>query len=401
MKKILIKSAELIGFNDPQNGQVLDLLIGSDGCVEQLGNDLSCAEAHVINARGKFISPGWCDLHTHIYYGATDVSVKVSDVGVKTGVTTLVDAGSAGEANFVGFREYISVPSKEDIYSFLNIGSIGLVACNRVSELAGLSSIDMEKSLDCVNANKDLIKGIKVRGSGVIVGEWGITPVKMAKKIAKLTNLPLMVHLGEAPPLADEILDLLTPGDIITHCFHGKRGVNILEDMELFRYSQKLASQGVVLDIGHGAASFSYKVGIFGIQNGLIPTTISTDLHSRNINGPVWNLSTVMSKFLAMGMILEDVIRASSVNPRKAIQQTVNNLIAPGARAMFTIFELQESELMLPDSEGTPLNLAEMINPLFTVLDNEVIDCDAKVKFNIFPKPGVEHTPKYINLGAC
>lgn len=158
MKKILIKSAELIGFNDPQNGQVLDLLIGSDGCVEQLGNDLSCAEAHVINARGKFISPGWCDLHTHIYYGATDVSVKVSDVGVKTGVTTLVDAGSAGEANFVGFREYISVPSKEDIYSFLNIGSIGLVACNRVSELAGLSSIDMEKSLDCVNANKDLIK---------------------------------------------------------------------------------------------------------------------------------------------------------------------------------------------------------------------------------------------------
>jgi dihydroorotase len=401
MKKILIKNAQFIGFNDAENGRVHDLLIGNDGCVEKVGVDISCKEAQVIQAAGKYLSPGWCDLHTHIYYGATDVSVKVSDVGVKTGVTTLVDAGSAGEANFVGFREYISVPSKEDIYSFLNIGSIGLVACNRVSELAGLSSIDMEKSLDCVDANRDLIKGIKVRGSGVIVGEWGITPVKIAKRIAKITNLPLMVHLGEVPPLPEEILELLTPGDIITHCFHGKRGVNILEDAELFAYSQRLANQGVVLDIGHGAASFSYKVGIFGIQNGLSPTTISTDLHNRNINGPVWNLSTVMSKFLAMGMKLEDVIRASSVSPLKAIRKNVDNLLAPGARAMFTIFDLQKSKLILPDSEGTPLNLDQIINPLFTVLDSEVIECDAKVMFKIFPKPGVEHTPKYKNLGVC
>ena len=175
-------------------------------------------------------------------------------------MTTIVDAGSAGEANFHGFREYIIEPARERIKAFLNIGSIGLVACNRVSELIDMRSIDIDRTIACVEANRDIIVGIKVRASGVIVGSWGITPVKIAKKVAKILKLPLMVHVGEPPPLFDEVLEILGPGDVVTHCFNGKAAANIMEDEDLFLLAERCARDGVRLDVGHGGASFSFKV---------------------------------------------------------------------------------------------------------------------------------------------
>ena len=268
-----------------------------------------------IEAQGAYVSPGWTDLHAHVWYGGTDISIRPSLCGVERGVTTMVDAGSAGEANFHGFREYVIEPARERIKAFLNIGSIGLVACNRVSELIDMRSIDLDRTIAVVEANRDVIIGIKVRASHVILGAWGMTPVRIAKKVARVLKLPLMVHVGEPPPLYDEILEVLDPGDVVTHCFNGKAGGSIIEDAHLFALAERCASEGIRLDVGHGGASFSFKVAEVAIARGLLPFSISTDLHNRSLDSPVWDMGTTMSKLLAVGMPFEKVIEASTLRP--------------------------------------------------------------------------------------
>lgn len=156
------------------------------------------------------------------------------------------DAGGCrfgGEANFHGFREYIIEPSKERIKAFLNLGSIGLVACNRVPELRDIKDIDLDRILECYAENSEHIVGLKVRASHVITGSWGVTPVKLGKKIAKILKVPMMVHVGEPPALYDEVLEILGPGDVVTHCFNGKSGSSIMEDEDLFNLAERCAGK--------------------------------------------------------------------------------------------------------------------------------------------------------------
>jgi dihydroorotase len=393
---LLLKRVRPIGFAEPGSQLETDILIDALGHIVATGPDQPVpVGATVKDLKGAFLSPGWVDLHTHIYHGATDISVRAKHIGLATGVTTLVDAGSAGEANFVGFNEYVAEVAQERIFAILNIGSIGLVACNRVSELIDHRSIDVDRTLDCIAQNRHIIRGVKVRASGVIVGGWGITPVKIAKKIARLTKLPLMVHVGEVPPLVEEVFELLTEGDIVTHCFHGKRGGNLMEDQELCEWAKRLSDMGVVMDIGHGAASFSYEVAMAGMSQGLYPTTISTDLHLRNIGGPVWDLSLVMSKMLALQMPLHEVIAAASTRALKAIREPWQGLLAPGARADFTAFTLENMPCSLPDAMGHPLNLQQLIRPCNVVLGNQVLQAQSRYE------PSAHASGAYAGNDAC
>jgi predicted amidohydrolase len=200
-RPLLLTDVRPMGFgpDTPEGRQ--DILIDRDGAVRAVGRDLPRdGDAELVDGKGAFVSPGWVDLHVHVWHGGTDISIRPRQCGLERGVVTLADAGSAGEASFHGFREYVIERSPERILAFLNIGSIGLVACNRVSELIDIRSIDVDRTLACVEANRDVIRGIKVRASHVILGSWGITPVKVAKKVARITKLPLMVHVGEPPP---------------------------------------------------------------------------------------------------------------------------------------------------------------------------------------------------------
>ena len=182
-----------------------------------------------------------------------------------------------------------------------------------------MRSIDIDRTIACIEQNRDVIVGIKVRASHVILGAWGITPVKVAKKLAKIVKLPLMVHVGEPPPLYDEILEFLTPGDIVTHCFNGKRGGSLIEDDDLFELARRCAQDGIHLDVGHGGASFSFRVAEVAISRGLMPFSISTDLHKRSLDMPVWDLATTMSKLLAFGMPLDKTVEAVTVAPASVI----------------------------------------------------------------------------------
>jgi dihydroorotase len=326
-----------------------------------------------IEGKGAWISPGWIDLHAHVWHGGTDISVRPQLCGMERGVTTIVDAGSAGEANFHGFREYIIEPSRERIKAFLNLGSIGLVACNRVSELSDIRSIDIDRIIACYQENREHIVGLKVRASHVITGSWGVTPVKLGKKIAKILKIPVMVHVGEPPALYDEVLEILGPGDIVTHCFNGKAGSSIIEDEDLFELAERCAGEGIRLDIGHGGASFSFRVAEVAIARGLLPFSISTDVHLRSMNQSVWDLGTTMSKLLSVGMPFEKVVEAVTQAPASVIRLPMDNLLTVGARAEFTLFDLVDSELRVFDSLGAEAHLNRLFEPRYAVMGTHVV----------------------------
>lgn len=369
---LLITNVRPIGFETAISGPI-DILVGADGRIIRSNAVTPPRGVRVWDGKGAYVSPGWVDLHTHVWWGGCTGSIWPAECGAIRGVTTMVDAGSAGEASFKGFREFIIKPAKERVLSFLNIGSIGLVAGNRIPELQGNHFIDIDRTIACVEANRDVIIGIKVRASHTILGGWGITPVKVAKKVAKILKLPLMVHVGEPPPLYDEVLEVLGPGDIVTHCFNGKKGGSIAEDEDLFALAARCASEGVRLDIGHGASSFSFKVAEVAIGRGLPVFSISTDLHTRSLNGPVWDMATTMSKVMALGLSLEEVIRASTLSPMQVCRLPTSDLLGVGTRPELTVFDVVDAELRVTDSTKDSLLMKRIIEPRAAIIGAEVI----------------------------
>ncbi|MBP0618165.1 amidohydrolase/deacetylase family metallohydrolase [Jiella mangrovi] len=344
------------------------LHVGDDGLIAEAPP----AGAETVDCGGAYLSPGWCDLHVHVWHGGTDISIRASEAGRATGVTAMADAGSAGEATFHGLREYVIDPAAETIKAFLNIGSIGLVACNRVPELIDLRSIDIDRTLAVIEANRDVICGVKVRASGVIVGDWGITPAKIAKRVAEIVNLPLMVHVGEPPPLIDEVFDILTEGDIVTHCFNGKKAGSIADTETLWNHAIRLAGEGIRMDVGHGAASFDFAVARKAIERGLKPWSISTDLHLNSIRSPVYDMATTIAKLLAVGLPMEDCIAAVTERPRQLLG--LSSGFEVGAKADFTVFDVAESETETVDSMGNRLRLQKMLEPRLTVVGASVME---------------------------
>lgn len=341
------------------------LHVGEDGALAAR----AAPGATVVDCNGAYVSPGWCDLHVHVWYGGTDISVRAARAGRQTGVTAMADAGSAGEATFHGLREYVIDTHRETIKAFINIGSIGLTACNRVSELSDARSIDVDRTLEAIDRHRGVICGIKVRASGVIVGSWGAGPLRVAKHVAQIAGLPLMVHIGESPPVIDEVLDILTPGDIVTHCFNGKRGGSVIDTPRIFERVKQVARDGVLMDVGHGFASFNFSTARAAIEGGLIPHSISTDIHARNVDGPVFDLATTASKLLAVGLPLEDCIKAITTNPREVIGLQGPSL---GSKADFTVFDLVEGDLDVVDSQGNRLSLSRTFEPRMTLIGTDL-----------------------------
>lgn len=371
---LLIANVRPAAFGPAISAAATDILVGGDGNIAAIGPALAPpADALRIDGKGAFVSPGWVDLHVHVWHGGTDISLRPSDCGAERGVTTMVDAGSAGEANFHGFREYVIEPARERIKAFLNLGSIGLVACNRVPELRDIKDIDLDRILECYAENSEHIVGIKVRASHVITGSWGVTPVKLGKKIAKILKLPMMVHVGEPPALYEEVLEALGPGDVVTHCFNGKAGSSLMEDEDLFTLAERCASRGVRLDIGHGGASFSFKVAEAAIKRGLMPFSISTDLHNRCMNFPVWDLATTMSKLLSVGMPFDAIVEAVTHAPASVIKLPMTDRLTIGERADFTIFDLVDGDLEATDSNGDVSRLTRLFEPRHAVIGAEAI----------------------------
>lgn len=328
-----------------------------------------------------FVSPGWVDLHTHVYDGMTEISVRPDRVGLAQGVHLVADAGSAGQATVRGLVDYVLPDNDTAVRIWLNIGSHGLV---HLHEVADPEFMDVDATLRVISeinsgpGGAGLVCGIKVRSSGLIVRSMGLQPLQLARLAAREAGLPLMVHVGEAPPAIDDILELLDAGDVVTHCFHGKTGKPWTADGRPSPALQRALDRGVLLDVGHGAASFSFSVARAAIAAGYLPNSISTDLHVRNIAGPVLNLASVMTKLLHCGMPLAQVVSAVTQAPRKVLRDDDPWLTDGGEIGHATVFRLSQQppdERPYRDATGVQIHPDRHLIPVATVSKGRLRSC--------------------------
>ncbi len=340
----------------------------SDGRVAAVAERLTPAPGDaVIDARDLFVVPGLIDLHVHVFYGASHYGIAPDPHCLATGTTTVVDAGSAGALTFPAFRRYVIEVAQTRILPFLNIGATGMLSAE-VGELEDVRFIDKAKALQTIEAHRDLIRGVKVRLSRQQVGANVRIALGTARETAEAARLPLMVHVGDTPIPLDDILRELRPGDILTHCFHG-REQGVLEERGRVRAeAARAVSRGVNFDVGHGVGSFSFAVARRALAQDLRPGTISSDLHVYNLHGPVFDLATTMSKFLALGLTLDEVVRATTEAPARAIGATGNlGTLAPDAAADVTLLRLEQGAFEFSDTRGETMQAHARLVPVNVV----------------------------------
>jgi dihydroorotase len=343
-------------FIDPANGrdEIADIAF-ADGKVAAIGRDLPCAGAETIDVAGKLVTPGLIDLHTHVYWGGTSLGVDAAQVARTSGTTTFVDAGSSGPGNFPGFRRHVIEPSPVRIIPILNISHAGIFAFSTtvmVGECADLRLLDPRDCVRVINANRDLIVGVKVRVGRTAGGNSGIAPLDMALEVAAETGLPVMAHLDHPPPSRLEVLSRLRRGDILTHCFRPFPNAPVAPDGRVREEVAAARERGVVFDIGHGGGSFGFRTAEGMLEAGFLPDTISSDVHALSINGPAFDQITTMSKLLSLGMELTAVIRASTAAPAAAIGRPDLGHFGIGAVSDASVIELAEGEFDYRDVVG-------------------------------------------------
>lgn len=352
------------------NGNAIDIVI-SDGKITEV---TSAGNGHgeILDCSDVYVSSGWIDLHVHAFPEFDPYGDEIEEIGIKQGVTTIVDAGSCGAdriADLVKSKER----AKTNLFSFLNISRIGL---ERIDELSNLDWIDKEKVVHAANEYKDVIVGLKARISKSVVGDSGIEPLHIARGLSNDTSLPLMVHVGSGPPSIEEIVQLLEGGDVITHYLNGKEN-NLFDDQgKPLQVLTDAIDRGVYLDVGHGTSSFSFKVAEAAKRHNIRFHTISTDIYRGNrLKGPVYSMSNVLSKFLHLGYSLEEVIAAVTTHPANLIKKPALGRIKVGDVANLTLFGVENKPITLMDSEGTKRLAEKRIETKGVVVNGEFIEC--------------------------
>jgi dihydroorotase len=286
------------------------------------------------------------------------------------GTTTLIDAGSAGPANFAGFRRHIIEQSDVRILAYLNISFPGIFAYSHavmVGECSDLRLLDPGECVRVANENRDLIVGFKARVGRIAGGTNGLMPLDLAIEAAAECNLPVMAHIDNPPPTRREVLERLRPGDILTHCFKPFPNSPIRSDGEIWEEVVIARDRGIIFDIGHGTFSFGFRVARGMLEKGFLPDLISSDVHVLNINGPTFNLLTTMSKFHAMGMRTSDLIRTVTTNPAKALSRPELGNLQIGAIGDATIFDLEQGQFKFFDALRETLDSKERFRLRATV----------------------------------
>ena len=336
----------------------------ADGRVAEIGDGLAPRSGEeVVDARGRLVVPGLIDLHVHVFWGGSHYGIDPDPHCLATGTTTVVDAGSAGALTFPAFRRYVIEVARTRILPFLNIGATGMLSPD-VGELALVEFIDKAAALRAIEAHRDLIQGVKVRLSRELVAQNARLALKTALEASEAARLPIMVHVGDTPIGLPEILEELRPGDIVTHCFHG-RGEGILDERgQVLGEARRAAARGVHFDVGHGRGSFAFAVARRALAQGFRPGTISSDLHVYNVDGPVFDLATTMSKFLHLGLSLDEVVAMTTAAPAGALRGAAAlGTLAPGAAADVTLLERSEGRFELEDAQGERVTAGQRLVP--------------------------------------
>ena len=325
----------------------------ADGVIAAVESDIpERAAIQTISVKDRYVTPGLIDIHTHVYYGVTTWGIRADAVCPTAGTTTVVDAGSPSWVTFPGFREFIAEPAQTNILTYIHISGIGLVY-GPIGEMIDIAYAAPERVADTLQQHRDITVGVKVRQGKMQVGDNGVEPLKLAVEAAERAETSVMCHIGAGVPLPN-ILRHLRPGDVITHCFQGN-GDNIIDEKgRIIPEVWKAREDGIIFDVGHGAGSFHYEVAQRAMEQGFISDVISTDLHTGNINGPVYDLPTTLSKLIHLGLPLADVIEKATFSAAKAIQREgqLGNLKV-GTVADVAVFDVIEGQFEYFDSHGT------------------------------------------------
>jgi dihydroorotase len=364
MHDLLIKSGRVIDPAQKLDDQ-LDIAIDGDK-ISRLSENISPTESNrIIDAQGKIVVPGLIDSHCHVYSKQDPPGTEPDTVGINQSVTTVVDGGSAGQATFDDLKKEVAGACTA-VYCLLHIGSLGQ---KFVPELRNWEEIDEDATAATVQANRDLIRGIKIRLLGDLISREGVEVVKTAQKVAKGFELPLVVHMGDlrkqvAPTLTQEILPLLESGDILTHLYNSNWGGCMLDDGTFLPELRQAMQRGVILDIGRGRIHFNFRVARNAVSQGILPTTISTDIVAPSITDRVYGLTALLSTFLELGLELAQVIEMSTVNPARALglADTIGCL-KPGMAADVSILNLLSGKWTIADSEQQTLTLTRLLSP--------------------------------------
>lgn len=375
MFDLIIRRARLV------DGSLTTIAV-RDGKIAALGEPQGQATQEIDLAGRYWLSAGWIDSHVHCYPKSPIYHDEADRIGVETGVTTVVDAGSTGADDVDDFYQ-LTRSANTQVRALLNIARTGIVTQN---ELADMQQIDKAGVRDALQRLPGFAIGIKARMSSSVVGANGIQPLIGAKEIQQENgNLPLMVHIGNNPPDLDEIADLLSQGDIITHCYNGKPNRILTPAGELRASVAKAIKRGVRLDVGHGSASFSFEVAHAAIAQGILPHTISSDIYCRNrLNGPVFSLAHVMSKFFNIGMTLPQIVACVTRHAAEGLRLHNKGKLAVGFDADLTLFDLHEAPCVFTDSEGKSAAGEKQLVPLAAMVKGKWFITDEGKKHHVF-----------------
>ncbi len=344
---LVIKGGHVI---DPASGLsgVRDVAI-REARIAAVAPDIPPSRARVLfDAAGRIVTPGLIDVHVHVFEGIAGVAMSADAGSLAHGATTVVDAGSAGATTFAGFRRYIVQPSVTRIYAALNISTIGLVS---LDELSNPAFIDTKAAIETIEQNRDLIVAVKVRLTPALIGRRDLDVLQRARDVSDATGVPLMVHIGGSPSPLRDLLATLRRGDMVTHVLRERPHGVIDAGGRVRDEFQDARARGVVMDVGHGSGNFSWETAEAAAAQHWWPDTISSDLHSRNANGPVFDLATTLSKFLLLGLPLEQVVARATVAPA-AIYPFPDGCgtLRPGAPADVAVFRFDDTSFTFTDS---------------------------------------------------
>ena len=373
-----------------------------DGRVVAVGPDLDASDAsQVLDASGKLVTPGLIDVHGHYFPHGTEMGISADSVCLPNGVTTTVDAGSSGWLQFDAFREFVIQQERTRLLALVNLSALGMLQQYRdggygpsvstsggpttnvsqepVGELMDLRYAQVEEAVRCIQDNPNLTLGVKVRIDPGVTGVDNIVPaLERGREVADITGSFMMVHIARSPVPLAVILDHMRPGDILTHAFHSAEN-NILDDSGRVRSEVLEArSKGIVMDIGAASANFGVELSKTAIAHGFLPDTISSDITKPRPARPIiYTLPELMSMFMGLGMSLEEVVAASTLNGATAIGLSEElGTLRPGAVGDAAVLELQPGEFEYGDAQGDKVQGDHRLRPVATVKDGRLWEAE-------------------------
>jgi len=372
LSNFILKGGRVI---DPAAGRdgILDIRV-RDGKIDAIGVDLAIDGAAVIDIKDHIVTPGLIDVHLHLMKGLGAFGVDPDIFGVGSGVTTVVDAGSAGHTLLNVFRNYVTDTAKTRVLNYINLSTLGGVSGPGYSILADPRLIDEAKIEQAVEANRDIIVGIKIMATGGALGAQGLKPLERARKLGDVLKLPLLVHIGESwtkhtePVHVGDVLKYLRAGDIVTHMFTVHPGGLLDGNGKLWPQVRDAKASGVLMDVGHGLHNLNFDVARKVLDQGLHPDGVSTDGHRGNRAGPVYDLPTTMAKLMALGFSLNQVIEMATINAAKLLGRAGKlGTLEIDHPAELSVLKVEERDWKAVDSQKGTIPAHQAITPVYAI----------------------------------